>query len=445
LTQSGKESVSYAACIISVQKKMMKNIYKSKHYPWFMIAMLFLMYTASTVSTNSLPIFYPEIRQAFGWTHAQVSEPASYYFIFIACIVPIVGFLLVRFKPTHLMFIGFSVALISTLALTKMSSFMEYFGIYFLLSVAISLSGLMPCMVLITNWFSEKRGLAVGIFLLGSSIGGIVFPEFTKYLMKTSNDWRYALTGVGILAALLSFLPLIFIKNKPDFTEQTIANTPSVPQSTMVRNASIKSPQDAAFSLKQAALTPVFWLILLITAAFWFCGFAVLTHLQLYLKDLNFDFTKAIWIRDLFFIFSIIGKISFGYFSDRFDKRNILIFGTVCLIIGIALLKMVPQNPDFAYAYAVIYGFGYSGAFTMIQLTVADYYKGATFSKVLGFVSSFDAIGGFLGVRLLGIYRTADGNYDFGFVLLFIVCIMALLMSLALRFGRIGVGGAPSV
>jgi sugar phosphate permease len=418
----------------------MERLYQSKNYPWFMIAMLFLMYTASTVSTNSLPIFYPEIRQAFGWTHAQVSEPASYYFIFIACIVPIVGFLLVRFKPTNLMFIGFTVALISTLAITKMNSFSEYFGIYFLLSVAISLSGLMPCMVLITNWFSEKRGLAVGIFLLGSSIGGIVFPEFTKYLMKTSNDWRYALTGVGILAALLSFIPLLFIKNKPEIVVETIENTPS-----RLKVPSVKSNQNAIFSLKQAALTPVFWLILLITAAFWFCGFAVLTHLQLYLKDLNFDFTKAIWIRDVFFIFSIIGKVSFGYFSDRFDKRNILIFGTVCLIIGIAFLKLIPQNPDFAYAYAVIYGFGYSGAFTMIQLTVADYYKGATFSKVLGFVSSFDAIGGFLGVRLLGVYRTADGNYDFGFVLLFGVCILALLMSLVLRFGRIGVGGAPSV
>jgi sugar phosphate permease len=408
----------------NLRYNMMERLYQSKHYPWFMIAMLFLMYTASTVSTNSLPIFYPEIRQAFGWTHAQVSEPASYYFIFIACIVPIVGFLLVRFKPTNLMFIGFTVALVSTLAITKMSSFTEYFGIYFLLSVAISLSGLMPCMVLITNWFKDKKGLAVGFFLLGSSIGGIVFPEFTKYLMKASNDWRYALTGVGILAALLSFVPLIFIKNKPD--DSSIGAT------------SIEAPPSVkmSYSLKQAALTPVFWLILLITAAFWFCGFAVLAHLQLYLKDLKFDFNKAIWIRDVFFIFSIIGKISFGYFSDRFDKRNILIFGTICLIIGIVFLKLIPQNPDFAYAYAVIYGFGYSGAFTMIQLTVADYYKGATFSKVLGFVSSFDAIGGFLGVRLLGIYRTADGNYDFGFVLLFIVCVMALLMSLVLRFGK---------
>jgi sugar phosphate permease len=398
----------------------MNQFYTSKNYPWVLVALLFIMYTASTISTNCLPIFYPEIRQSFNWTHAQVSEPASYYFIFIACIVPLVGFLLVRFSPKVLMAFGFSVAFLATIALTKMTDFNQYFGIYFLLSVAIAFSGLMPSMVLLTNWFEEKRGLAVGIFLLGSSIGGIVFPEFAKYLMKTGNDWRYALTGVATLAAFLSFVPLFFIKNKPNKSVETSTKTPP-----SVSNA---------LSVLQAAKSPVFWLILLITAAFWFCGFAVLSHLQLYLTDLKFDFNKAVLIRDLFFIFSIIGKVSFGYFSDKFDKRNILILGTICLIVGIAFLRLIPYNPYYAYAYAVIYGFGYSGAFTMIQLTVADYYKGATFSKVLGFVSAFDSIGGFLGVRLLGIYRTADGNYDFGFVLLFSVCASALVMALALRF-----------
>jgi sugar phosphate permease len=408
----------------------MNQLYSSKYYPWVLVALLFLMYTASTVSTNCLPIFYPKIREAFSWTHAQVSEPASYYFLFIAVVVPIIGFLLARFSPRLLMFLGFSIALFATLSVTVMTSFSQYFGIYFLLAVAIGLSGLMPSMVLITNWFTEKKGLAVGLFLLGSSIGGIIFPEFARYLMQQNSDWRFALRGVALLAAALSFIPLLFIRTKPtgDKTLKNPENTLSSRQKEFFGQS-----QGNPMSLLTAARSPSFWLILLITAAFWFCGFAVLSHLQLYLTDLKFDFSKSIWIRDLFFIFSIIGKISFGYFSDRYDKRNILILGTICLIVGIAFLRFIPLNPNYAYAYAVVYGFGYSGAFTMIQLTVADYYKGATFSKVLGFVSAFDSIGGFLGVRLLGIYRTTDGNYDFGFVLLFSVCVAALVASLFLR------------
>jgi MFS family permease len=401
----------------------MNTLYKSKHYPWFLVAMLFTMYTASTVSTNSLPIFYPEIKKDFGWTHAQVSEPASYYFIFIAFIVPLVGFLLVRFSPKLLMAIGFSIAFLATTAITFMSDFSQYFAIYFFLSVAISFSGLMPSMVIITNWFDKNRGLAVGLFLLGSSIGGIVFPEFSRYLMKISgNNWRYSLSGVSILAMALSFIPWFFIKAKPNSIDNNIA-----------QNTSEQQALDRA-SIIETAKTPTFWLILFITASFWFCGFSVLNHLQLYLADNKFDFNKAIQIRDWFFIASIVGKVAFGYFSDTFDKRNILIFGTICLILGIWFLKMIPINHDYAYVYALVYGFGYSGAFTMIQLTVADYYKGATFSKVLGFVSAFDAIGGFLGVRLLGLYRTADGNYDFGIMLLLGMGFAALSMAILLRY-----------
>jgi sugar phosphate permease len=399
---------------------MLNRLYASTYYRWVVVGLLFVAYTASTVSTNSLPIFYPNFRETFGWTHAQVSEPASYYFIFIACAAPLVGFLLARFSPKLLMAAGFSLALLATLALTRIQHFEAYFAVYIVLSLAITSSGLLPSMVIITNWFDKGRGLAVGIFLLGSSIGGIVFPEFARHLMQSSGDWRFAITGVALLAAVLSFGSLLLLKSRPDVLEPDATSAALSPETP--------------FSLLDAFKTPAFWLILLITAAFWFCGFGVLSHLQLYLADCKFDFAKAVLVRDLFFVFSIIGKIAFGYFSDRFDKRDILIFGTVCLIGGIAFLNRIPDWPDAAYYYAVIYGFGYSGAFTMIQLTVADYYKGAAFSKVLGFVSSFDALGGFLGVRLLGLYRTADGNYAFGITLLFLACSAALVMGIALRF-----------
>ena len=406
-----------------MKSNAMNTLYQSKYYPWFLVAMLFTIYTASTVSTNSLPIFYPEIRKDFGWTHAQVSEPASYYFIFIVFVVPFVGFLLARFSPKLLMAIGFSIAFLATMAITYVRDFSQYFTVFFFLSVAISFSGLIPSMVIISNWFEKNRGLAVGLFLLGSSVGGIIFPEFSRYLMKISgNNWRYSLIGVSILAATLSFLPWFFIKVKPDNVEKNNHN------SSENQNDSNKA------DIVEIAKTPTFWLILFFAAALWFCGFGVVNHLQLYLTDNGFDFNKAIQIRDLLFLLSIVGKVSFGYLSDRFNKPNLLIFSAICLILGIYLLKMIPESHDYAYIFALVYGFGYSGAFTMIQLTVAANYKGATFSKVLGFVSAFDAIGGFLGVRLLGHYRTADGNYDFGIILLLGMAVAALMMSVGLRY-----------
>lgn len=383
---------------------------------WMQVFLLFVVYTSSTISTNCLPSFFPEIIKEFGWTNGEVVKPNSYYFIIIALFAPIVGILMTKFNPKTLMFFGVSLATISLGLLSKMSSYLQFFGIYIALSIAITFSGLIPSMVIISNWFNQKRGIAVGILLLGSSFGGIIYPQFAKYLMPIYG-WRNALLGVTILGAILSYLPLIFIKNKPNFDF----------------NKEIPLIETEGITLSQALKSPTFYVLLLITASFWFCGFGVLSHLRLYLTEHKFNLAESTNISSIFFIFSIIGKLFFGYFSDKYNKKNILIFANIFLILGILSLKYIDSSSRIAYVYAITYGFGYSGAFAMIQLTVADVYRGKSFSKILGFVNSFDSIGGFLGVLLLGNFHDIDGNYNFGITILLSVCCIALFCSILLK------------
>jgi MFS family permease len=385
---------------------------------WLQIFLLFVVYTSSTISTNCLPFFFPEIAKEFNWSIGKVSEPNSYYFIIIAAFAPVVGYLLSKIQPKTLMLFGVSLAFLSQIILAKMTSFSEFFGIYVALSIAITFSGLLPSMVIITNWFDKQKGIAVGIFLLGSSFGGIIFPQFAKLLMgKYAMNWRDALLGVAFLGALVSYLPLIFIKNKPSIN--------------LISNQI--NDDNNGISLSEAFKTKTFYILLTITAAFWFCGFGVLSHLRLYLNEHNFSLIDSANISSVFFVFSIIGKLFFGYISDKYNKENILILATICLILGIFFLKIIDQNVYMAYAYAVAYGFGYSGAFAMIQLTVADVYKGKSFSKILGFVNAFDSLGGFVGVRLLGYLHDQDMNYNSGINALLTVCFVAFAATILLK------------
>ena len=383
---------------------------------WIQIFLLFIIYTSSTISTNCLPSFFPEIIKEFGWTNGQVVRPNSYYFIIIALFAPIVGFLMAKFTPKSLMFFGICLAVISQILMANMSTYFQFFGIYVALSIAITFSGLIPSMVIISNWFKEKRGIAVGVLLLGSSFGGIIYPQFAKFLMPEFG-WRYALLGVTVLGAILSFIPLFFIKNAPMCISDKEYDFLDVPGIT---------PSDA---LK----TSTFYVLLIITASFWFCGFGVLSHLRLYLNEHNYNLADATNISSIFFMFSIIGKLFFGYFSDKYNKNNILILATIFLILGITCLKYIDNHFSLAYLYAIAYGFGYSGAFAMIQLTVADIYKGKSFGKILGFVSSFDSIGGFLGVMLLGNFHDLYGNYNLGINILLLVSFVALFCSFLLK------------
>jgi sugar phosphate permease len=279
----------------------------------------------------------------------------------------------------------------------------------------------------------KKRGLATGIFLVGSSVGNIIFPQLASRLV-VMYDWRTAAVGVAIVAAILSFVPLIFIKNTPQEVGQNIDGEATLVSGHFsLENQPKVHVESSVLTIAELIKSPVFYLLLFVTAAFWFCGFGVLQNLRLYLTDCGFDIRQAANISSLFSVCSIIGKLSFGYLSDKFNKINTLIMATVGLILGVVCLKMVITNHSFAYLYAVFYGLGYSGAFAMIQLTVADLYKGASFKKVLGLVSSFDSIGGFAGVALLGYLRTQDGNYNSAMNLLLAVCGGALVLSLVLK------------
>ncbi len=403
---------------------------KPYFYGWTVVIMLFISYSATTVSTNTLPFFFPELMKEFGWKHAEVVRPASFYFLYIALFAPIVGYLLTKINPKTAILIGTSLSLCCTLGFSAMQSYAHLHIVYFVFSMAITLCGLLPSMVLISNWFQKKRGLATGIFLVGSSVGNIIFPQLASRLV-VMYDWRIAAVGVAIVAALLSFIPLIFIKNTPEEMGQSVDGKVLITDNSILKNTS--KTNDAVLTISQLLKSPVFYLLLFVTAAFWFCGFGVLQNLRLYLTDCGFDIRQAANISSLFSICSIVGKLSFGYMSDKFNKINTLILATIGLILGVVCLKMVITNHNFAYLYAVFYGLGYSGAFAMIQLTVADIYKGASFKKVLGLVSSFDSIGGFAGVALLGYLRTQDGNYNSAMNLLLAVCGGALLLSLLLK------------
>lgn len=400
---------------------------KPNFYGWKLITALFVIYSSTTVSTNCLSLFYPKLREIFGWTPKEVVGPASMYFLYIALISPFIGFVLGKIKPKALIISGIVLAFVVTLWFANLNTLTELHLIFFCFAVAIAGSGLMPSMAIIANWFHKKRGLATGIFLIGSSFGGILLPQIARYFIS-NYDWRVAAYAVAFSALLLGLVPWFFLVNTPTEIGQTRDGA-----GEQLGETSRTNSENYAFQISVLFKSPVFYILIFITASFWFCGFGVLQNLILYLTDEHFDLTKASIVQSLFAVFSIIGKVGFGYLSDKYAKANILILATFSLIIGIICLRLVSINPIFAYYFAVIYGVGYSGAFAMIQLTVAEFYREQVFSKVLGIVNAIDSVGGFLGVFLMAKLRTDSGSYALPINLLIFVCTIAFIFSFALK------------
>ena len=396
---------------------------KKTFYGWWVLLGLCLIYAGTNgfgINTIS-PLFLPAAAKQYNWNVADVQKAPFLMFVIIAVLAPFVGRILDRVSAKRLMlFGGISIALsfLGFQFITTLTGLNIYYMLY---STALAFGGILTSMYILRQWFNKKLGLAIGIFLNASSFGGAVFAPIAGYLIKTEG-WRTAMTSMSLIVAVLFvIIPQFLIKNRPsdvgEYPDGEGIDEAQMSQKTAALRAGVTLPQ----ALKSFQ----FYLLLIVTAALWFAFTGFLTNQGFYFKDLGLDPFETGKISSIYLTFAILGKIGFGYLGDRFDKKRILLISIFNFTLGVLILKLSLQNHDLVLPFAVLYGLGYSGVFTMIQVLVAEYYQGPNYGSILGVVVMIDTLAGAGGIISLGQIRKSAGSYDPAFTLMLGLCVAA--------------------
>jgi sugar phosphate permease len=408
-----------------------------RYYGWTILACIFCAYACASMAVTTFPLINVQLKQQFGWTHEQATLPPLLMYLFIGIFAPIAGVLLDRLQPKRLYIFG-AIMLATALALYHtVDSVWMLSVVYFLAGAGTVCTGVLPGVYILSKWFKVKRGVAIGILLVGSSMGGVVFPQVASTMIRHSG-WQAATLVLAVCALVIGVLPLIFLKNTPQEIgeEPDGLHTSSEEASTAPTAFTETAHGGAEFSTLGAIIrTPTFFAVLYVTASVWFCLTALTQHLGLYLKDLQCDIGTSANVTSVLLACSVIGKAMFGYLSDRFDKKTILLVASCSMMLGSVMMRLVAENKDlFLYPAAVVYGVGFSGCFTMIQLLVAEHYsRSAAYGRVLGVVTMLDTVAGALGIRILASLRTSTGDYKTGFVVLVVSGLLMIACVLVLR------------
>ena len=334
------------------------------------------------------------------------------------------------------MIIGASLMIVGLVMYTFMSDINHFVAIYLFMGFGLSLCGLLPCMVLTSRWFTVHRGKAVGILLMASSVGASIFPLLIKGTLE-SGEWRqgaYILVGVSIVFLLL---PIIWpIKSKP----QDIGEVPDGKESNVKKDGEDFVEKKivghySGIAVSDAAKLPSFYLLLFATATLWFCISAMVHHQPIYLvKDIGLSKGDLAQVTSLFFFCSIFGKFSFGWLSDRVNKGAVMLMAIANLIIGLLILRFLEGlSLNIVYLYAIVYGIGFSGCFTMVQLMVAELFAGPTYGRILAIYLFVDTLISGLGTWLLGAIRNELGSYIPAIHLMLAMCITAFICVIILN------------
>ncbi|MFY8062890.1 MAG: MFS transporter, partial [Usitatibacteraceae bacterium] len=305
----------------------------------------------------------------------------------------------------------------------KISSLTELYLIHAGFGLVLVCAGLNIAVVMSSQWFIKARGTAIGIALVGSSLGGVVFPPIILALLP-AHGWREAFALVG-LASVLLFILAFFLVRSP--TELNIG--PLGLGQPLKGAGRPPSPDDLTY--QQAIRTVSFWALTFVAMASFYSILSLALHLFLHMRGLGFDAKTAGGAMGLLFGLGLFSKFLFGFLSDILSPKLVFRSNVALMVIGLVL--MATQNRDFLWAGIAITGFGWGGLYTLIQYQAVNNFGVTHTGKILGTITMLDAIAGGLGIWLTGVMFDKFGSYNNAFWVFVVLMSAAFLASFLVK------------
>ncbi|NQU63895.1 MAG: MFS transporter, partial [SAR324 cluster bacterium] len=142
-------------------------------YGWWIVASsIVILFASSGVGFYAHGVILDPLRAQYGWSKGVVSSAITLYFATSACTGIFVGQKIDKYGPKPFLIGGALVFSCCYFLLSRIDQVWQLFFVYFLVAIGWSGSSLLAVNTLITNWFVQKRGLAMSITMTGLSLGG---------------------------------------------------------------------------------------------------------------------------------------------------------------------------------------------------------------------------------------------------------------------------------
>jgi MFS family permease len=132
-----------------------------------------------------LPFYYDFMTQQFGWSQAQMTSGNALSKLAIG---PVFGFfagwIVDRYGPRRLMMAGILMTGIALVGLGTISTLGMFYLFYVVNALGYVCGGPIPNQVLLSEWFDQSRGKAVGFAYLGNGFGGACVPWVSHVLAQ---------------------------------------------------------------------------------------------------------------------------------------------------------------------------------------------------------------------------------------------------------------------
>ena len=370
---------------LSALKRRRRQVF----YGWWMVTLGgFIGSLNKTAFNKGFPVFILPVQEAFDTSRATVSFVFSLSRSESGPTGPLAGWLIDRYGPRAILFVGAAMTGAGFLLLARMPNIWSFAVVYLgVITTGSNMGFSYSLSTLVNNWFHRRKGLAMSSYQAIDSF----LPAFLVSVVALSIahwGWRFTSTVIGIIL-LGVILPLsFFIKNTPEGMGLTMDGGPMRTEEGQPRDirasGAMWQPSDD-YGVVEAMRSPAFWMLNAATALRLAAKGGVILHIIPILVSKGTDKQTAAYMLSLFLFVSVPWYLIVGWLADRFSKNLVLAAASVSGALSFAVLASPFKSLWVFPAFILLFAVADASAPTNWAV-LGDYFGRKTFSQLRGWV-----------------------------------------------------------
>jgi len=271
------------------------------------------------------------------------------------------------------------------------------------------------------RWFPDRRGLAVGLTLLGFGFSAFFTANIASYLIGAYDVMTtFRIFGIAfVILTVLLAMPLKF----PPAGWKPAGWAPPAPVAGQAVTCE--------FRRGEMVRTTSFY-------ALWACyfigclaGLMAVGIAKPVGSDIGIEAGLATILVGVFAIFNGFGRPAFGALTDKLTPRNTAMVSFVLIALVSVLMWQVPTVPVYILAFVVLWGC--LGGWLAIAPTATGCYFGTgDYPRCYGVLFLAYGAGAIAGPQLAGFIKTSTGSYLGVFPYVTVLAVIGFIIAFAL-------------
>lgn len=302
-------------------------------YGWIMVACgVIVMSVSHGIVQNCFSQYIKPVTESLGISRQSFSVIQTITNMLYMVIALFSGKIFEKFKVHSLMRISCVVLPIAYFCYSLCTDVWMFYAVSVVVGVSAAFLTFLPFTLIISSWFEERRGLAIGICFMGSGLGGMLFNMLAGGWV-TSLGWEATFRILAVIIAVVA-IPIIFfvLRIRPqDVGLQPLGGIPT------------DDGQEApvyGLSLKQAMRSVSFWALIFMALIVGLTATLLSNTIVPHLSDIGYAATYASGVISAYMGLLAVCKILLGSMYDKLGMKRSTFLAVSAIIVGLVGLYL---------------------------------------------------------------------------------------------------------